>query len=153
MTKITCFLRHFQIFFNFGAILAHQISNGMFSGSWRIFWHPWDLWGRIHIDLNKNSVWTGCVKKNTNQKENEPKRAQTKKGTIQKGHEPKTAQTKKCTNQKQHETKKGTNQKQHEPKRDRRYMWKIAIFQPKYNSFVLGNWDSTNDSNLIGMWL
>ena len=33
----------------------------MFSGSWRIFWHPWDLWGRIHIDLNKNSVWTGCV--------------------------------------------------------------------------------------------
>ena len=44
-----------------GAILAHQTSNGMFSGSWRIFWHPWDLWGRIHIDLNKNSVWTGCV--------------------------------------------------------------------------------------------
>ena len=74
-----------------------------------------------------------------NQKEYEPKRAQTKKGTIQKGHEAKTAQTKKCTNQKQHKTKKGTNQKQHEPKRDRRYMWKIAIFQPKYNSFVLGN--------------
>ena len=44
-----------------GAILAHQTSNGMFSGSWRIFWHPWDLWGQIHIDLNKNSVRTGCV--------------------------------------------------------------------------------------------
>ena len=44
-----------------GAILAHQTSNGMFSGSWRIFWHPWDPWGRIHIDLNKNSVQTGCV--------------------------------------------------------------------------------------------
>ena len=27
-----------------------------------IFWHPWDPWGRIHIDLNKNSVRTGgCV--------------------------------------------------------------------------------------------
>ena len=26
-----------------------------------IFWHPWDPWGRIHIDLNKNSVQTGCV--------------------------------------------------------------------------------------------
>ena len=29
-----------------------------------IFWHPWDLWNlweRIYIDLNKNSVWTGCV--------------------------------------------------------------------------------------------
>ena len=37
MSKTTCFLRHFQIFFNFGAILAHQISNCMFIGSWRIF--------------------------------------------------------------------------------------------------------------------
>jgi hypothetical protein len=40
----------FQKFFNLGAILAHQISNGMFSGSWRIIWHPWGPWGRIHID-------------------------------------------------------------------------------------------------------
>ena len=48
-----------------GSILSHQTSNGMFSGSWRIFWHPWDLWGQIHIDLNKNSVWTGCVIKGT----------------------------------------------------------------------------------------
>ena len=57
-----------------------------------------------------------------NQKQHEPKRAQTKKsmnqklkGTNQKEHEPKRAQTKKGTNQKQHEpkrarTKKGTNQ-------------------------------------------
>ena len=44
-----------------GAILAHQTSNGMFSGSWRIFWHPWNPWGRIHIDLNKKSGWTGYV--------------------------------------------------------------------------------------------
>ena len=44
------------------AILAHQTSNGMFSGSWLIFWHPRDLWGRIHIDLNKNSVWTSWRK-------------------------------------------------------------------------------------------
>ena len=44
-----------------GAILAHKISNGMFSGSWRIFWHPWDPWGWIHIDLNKNSVQNDCA--------------------------------------------------------------------------------------------
>ena len=46
--KNPCFLRLFQIFFNLGAILAHQTSTGMFSGSWRIFWHPWDPWGRIN---------------------------------------------------------------------------------------------------------
>jgi hypothetical protein len=46
--KKPCFLRHFQIFFNLRAILAHQTSTCMFSGSWRIFWHPWDLWGRIN---------------------------------------------------------------------------------------------------------
>ena len=59
--KKHCFLRYFRIFFSFGAILAHQTSTDMFSGSWRIFWHPWDLWGLIHLDLNKNSVRTGCV--------------------------------------------------------------------------------------------
>ena len=48
MSKKPCFLRHFQIFFNLGAILAHQTSTGMFSGSWRIFWHPWDPWGRVN---------------------------------------------------------------------------------------------------------
>ena len=26
-----------------------------------IFWHPWDPQERVHIDLNKNSVQTGCV--------------------------------------------------------------------------------------------
>ena len=31
-----------------GVILAHQTSNGMFSGSWRIFWHPWDPWVRVN---------------------------------------------------------------------------------------------------------
>ena len=46
--KKPCFLRLFQIFFNLGAILALQTSTGMFSGSWRIFWHPWDPWGRVN---------------------------------------------------------------------------------------------------------
>ena len=40
-----CFLGLFWIFLNLGAILAQQTSTGMFSGSWCIFWHPWDLWG------------------------------------------------------------------------------------------------------------
>ena len=40
----------FRIFFNLGSILAHQTSNGMLSGSWGIFWHPWDPWGWIHIE-------------------------------------------------------------------------------------------------------
>ena len=31
-----------------GAILAHQTSNGKFSRSWRIFWHPWHPWGWIN---------------------------------------------------------------------------------------------------------
>ena len=43
-----CFLRHFWIFFNLGAILARQTSTCMFSGSWRKFWHHWDLWGRVN---------------------------------------------------------------------------------------------------------
>ena len=37
MSKNPCFLRYFQIFFSFGAILAHKTSTGMFSGSWPIF--------------------------------------------------------------------------------------------------------------------
>ena len=53
MSKKPCCLRHFQIFFNFGAILARQTSTGMFSGSWRIFWHPWDPWGRV----NSRDIW------------------------------------------------------------------------------------------------
>ena len=48
MSKKPCFLRLFWIFFKLGAILAHKISCCMFSGSWRIFWHPWDPWGRIN---------------------------------------------------------------------------------------------------------
>ena len=48
MSKKPCFLRHFWIFFKLGAILARQTSCCMFSGSWRIFWHPWDPWGRIN---------------------------------------------------------------------------------------------------------
>ena len=55
--KKPCFLRVFQIFFNLGAILAHQTSNGMFSGPWRIFRHPRDPWGRIHIEYIKVLVF------------------------------------------------------------------------------------------------
>ena len=61
-----------------------------------------------------------------NQKEHKPKIAQTKNGTSLKGHESKTAGTKNGRNQKGHESKSG-------------YLWKIEIFQPKYNSFVRGN--------------
>ena len=53
MSKKNCLLGLFRIFFNLGAILAHQTSTGMFSGSWRIFWHPWDPWGRI----NSGDIW------------------------------------------------------------------------------------------------
>ena len=48
--KNPCFLRVFQIFFNLGAILVHQTSNGVFNGPWLIFWNPWDPWWRIHIE-------------------------------------------------------------------------------------------------------
>ena len=48
MSKKPCFLGLFWIFFKLGAILAHQTSYCMFSGSWRIFWHPWDPWRRIN---------------------------------------------------------------------------------------------------------
>ena len=34
--KKNCFPRLFWIFFNFGTILV------------RIFWHPWDTWGRVN---------------------------------------------------------------------------------------------------------
>ena len=46
--KKNCFLRHFPIFFNLGAILAHQTSIGMFSRSWRIFWHHLHPWGHVN---------------------------------------------------------------------------------------------------------
>ena len=53
MSKEPCFLGLFQKFFNLGAILAHQTSTGMFSGSWRIFWHPWDPCWRV----NSRDIW------------------------------------------------------------------------------------------------
>ena len=45
------------------AILAQKENSFICGKKNPIFWHPWDPWGRIHIDLNKNSVWTGCVMK------------------------------------------------------------------------------------------
>ena len=50
--KKPCFLTLFRIFFILRAILAHQTSTGMFSGSWCIFWHPWDPWGRVNSGVN-----------------------------------------------------------------------------------------------------
>ena len=59
-----------HLFFNFddfwslcllGAILAQKENSFICEKKNLIFWHPWDPWGRIHIDLNKNSVWTGFV--------------------------------------------------------------------------------------------
>ena len=43
-----CFLTVFQWFCNLGSIIVHQTSKFEFSGSWPIFWHPWDPW---HTDL------------------------------------------------------------------------------------------------------
>ena len=48
--KTLCVLRVFRIFFYLGATLAHQTSNGMFSGPCCIFWHPRDPWSR--------SIWS-----------------------------------------------------------------------------------------------
>ena len=44
-----------------GAILAQKENSFICEKKNLIFWHPWDPWGRIHIDLNKKSGWTGCV--------------------------------------------------------------------------------------------
>ena len=44
-----------------GAILAQKLDTFFCSIFLWIFWHPWDPWERVHIDLNKNSVQTGCV--------------------------------------------------------------------------------------------
>ena len=40
----------FLDFFEYSSIWgqAHQTSTGMFSGSWSIFWHPWDPWGHVN---------------------------------------------------------------------------------------------------------
>ena len=51
----------FQSLCLFGAILAQKLNSFICEKKILIFWHPWDPWGRIHIDLNKNSVRTGCV--------------------------------------------------------------------------------------------
>ena len=50
-----------QSLYLFGAILAQKLNSFICEKKNLIFWHPWDPWGWIHIDLNKNSVRTGCV--------------------------------------------------------------------------------------------
>ena len=51
----------FRSFSLFRAILAQKLNSFICEKKILIFWHPWDPWERVHIDLNKNSVWTGCV--------------------------------------------------------------------------------------------
>ena len=46
-----------------GAILMQKLNSLICKKKNLIFWHPWDPWERVHIDLNKNSVQTGCVLK------------------------------------------------------------------------------------------
>ena len=53
MSKNLVFLEYFEYSSIFGAKLVHQTLNGMFSGPWRIFWHPRDPSGRIHIEYIK----------------------------------------------------------------------------------------------------
>ena len=47
------FSRPFQIFFNLGAILAQQTSNGTFSGSWCIFRHPGTPVGSSIVEIQE----------------------------------------------------------------------------------------------------
>ena len=61
MSKNTCFHRLFQIFFNLGAILAHQTSNGMFSEWWHFVWHPWGPWMRVNSRKKGFSGQTATV--------------------------------------------------------------------------------------------
>ena len=44
-----------------GAILAQKLNSFICKKRNMIFWHPWDPWERVHIDLNKKSVQTCCV--------------------------------------------------------------------------------------------
>ena len=46
-----------------GAKLAQKLNSFICKKINLIFWHPWDPWGRVHIDLDKNSVQTGCVQR------------------------------------------------------------------------------------------
>jgi len=43
------------------AILAQKLNTFILEKLNLILWHPWDPWERVHIDLNKNIVRTGCV--------------------------------------------------------------------------------------------
>ena len=45
----------FRSFLNSGSILAQKLNNFICKKK-SDYWHPWDPWGRVHIDLNKNSV-------------------------------------------------------------------------------------------------
>ena len=51
----------FQSLCLFGAILAQKLNSFICEKKSLIFWHPWDPWEHVHIDLNKNSVLNSCV--------------------------------------------------------------------------------------------
>ena len=48
LSKKSCFLKVFQILFNFGWILALQLNKVVFRLVFRIFWHPWHPWVRVN---------------------------------------------------------------------------------------------------------
>ena len=45
--------RLYTFILKFTDLLAHQTSNGMFSRSWRIFWHPWHPWERVNSGVKR----------------------------------------------------------------------------------------------------
>ena len=55
LSKKPCFLKVFQILFNFGRILSLQLTKAVFSLVLQIFHHPWHPWGCVNsgdiIDL------------------------------------------------------------------------------------------------------
>ena len=51
----------FSKFVSFGGNISTKTQQFYLRKKNLIFWHPWDPWGRIRIDLNKNSDRTGCV--------------------------------------------------------------------------------------------
>ena len=48
LAKKPCFLKDFLISFNLGWILALQLTKGVFSLVFWIFWHPWHLLGCVN---------------------------------------------------------------------------------------------------------
>ena len=59
--RFSCFNEVFWSLFNLNWILAQKHIKVFILIPLRFFWHPWCPWGRVHIDLSKNSVQSGCM--------------------------------------------------------------------------------------------